>query len=98
MQEASLDEDQLHFANFGLAEVDGYSGRARSAAEPRARSGRYDVDDLMAAIDEYDLIVDYEEAVVAVLREGLDQDREGRDRDDVDRPRNDRTGMDREVT
>ena len=99
MQEASLDENLLHLANLRLAEIDrDYCGRAaRRAAEPRARSGRHDVDHLMAAVYDHDLIFNNEEAVIAVLRKDVDQNRECRHGDDAHGRRNNGAGVDGEV-
>ena len=52
---------------------------AAGAAEPRPRPCRNNIHNLAAAIEDHDLVVDDEEAVVAEVRENVDQRREGRD-------------------
>src|SRR4029453_17259308 len=99
-QEASVDQGLLQDPDFRLVKV--YDRRARctsrkagasGTAEPRPWPGRYDVDDLVATIHDHALILDHEEAVVAVLREELNQDGECRYRGEAYRPRHHRAGV-----
>src|SRR5262249_22732213 len=96
VQEASPDEDQLNFTNLILAEILNEGG-ARPRAKARAAPDRNDVDDPVPTIYKDDLVFHDEEAVVAVAREDINQDRERRHRHDVHVTRHNRAGADREV-
>src|SRR5205807_3699654 len=91
-QQAAFDQHFLHHADIVSAEVErgdaaavtATAHAAASAAEPCPWSGGNDIDDPAALVQDYDLVVHDEEAVVAEGGEHVDQRRECRDGNHVD--------------
>src|SRR5262249_15267716 len=96
-EEAFPDQNRLNLADLRLAQVHRHDRACRRAAQVATAAERHHVNDPVAAVQEYDLVLHDEEAVVAVTREGIDQDWERRHGDDTHVSRDDRTGSDRET-